>query len=52
MDAASNAPSPASGRQKRIRNWALLIALIVLAGMVYGISVVRMIQQHQLPHFF
>lgn len=38
-------------RRKRIRNWATLIALFVLAGLVYGIAILRMIEQHRLPHF-
>lgn len=56
MADGGSAPPPSAeklaARQRRIRNWALLVALLVLAGLVYGIAVVRMIHQHQLPHFF
>ena len=55
-EGGGSAPIPPAGkpagRQRRIRNWALLVALLVLAGVVYGVAMVRMIQQHQLPHFY
>ncbi len=38
-------------RRRRIRNWALLIALLALAALFYGIAMVRMAASHHLPFF-
>lgn len=38
-------------RRRRIRNWALLIALLGLAALFYAIAMVRMAASHHLPYF-
>jgi hypothetical protein len=38
-------------RRRRVRNWALLIALLALAALFYAIAVVRMAAEHSLPFF-
>ncbi|HUC19166.1 MAG TPA: hypothetical protein VMA37_15920 [Acetobacteraceae bacterium] len=38
-------------RRRRIRNWALLIALFTLAALFYAIAMVRMAASHHLPYF-
>jgi len=38
-------------RRRRIRNWALLIALFALAALFYAIAMVRMAASHHLPFF-
>ncbi|MGH7067270.1 MAG: hypothetical protein ACREFO_18085 [Acetobacteraceae bacterium] len=43
--------SKIADKRRRIRSWAILIALLLLSGVVYGIAILRMIQQHTLPHF-
>lgn len=43
--------SKIADKRRRIRNWAILVALLLLSGFVYGIAILRMIQQHTLPHF-
>jgi len=55
MDGGGPAPRPpdeaAAERRRRIRNWVLLLALFGLAALFYGIAVVRMAAEHQLPSF-
>jgi len=38
-------------RRRRIRNYALLIALLALAALFYAIAMVRMAAEHRLPYF-
>lgn len=38
-------------RRRRIRNWALLGALIAVSTFFYAIAMVRMAAEHQLPYF-
>ncbi|MDA8050459.1 MAG: hypothetical protein M0002_10695 [Rhodospirillales bacterium] len=45
------AAEEAARRRRRIRNWVLLASLLALAALFYGIAVVRMAANHQLPHF-
>ena len=58
MDGSTPSPSLASKtseatlrRRQRIRNWALLGALIALSTFFYAIAMVRMAAEHQLPYF-
>lgn len=41
----------AEQRRRRIRNWALLTALLGLAALFYAIAMVRMAAEHSLPYF-
>ncbi|MGH7056384.1 MAG: hypothetical protein ACREFZ_00685 [Acetobacteraceae bacterium] len=38
-------------RRRRLRNWAILIALVAVVTFFYAISMVKMAEVHQLPHF-
>ncbi|MGH7107522.1 MAG: hypothetical protein ACREFT_13570 [Acetobacteraceae bacterium] len=52
QDSRDTSPPPKAGeRQRRIRSWAILIALLAMAGFVYAIAIVRMVQSGSLPHF-
>jgi fatty acid desaturase len=44
-------PPEPDQRRRRIRNWALLIALMSLAALFYAIAMVRMAAEHSLPYF-
>lgn len=55
MDEDSRGTRPqqdAADKRRRIRSWAILVALVAMAGFVYAIAIVRMIQSRSLPHFF
>ncbi|MGH7084485.1 MAG: hypothetical protein ACREFN_05780 [Acetobacteraceae bacterium] len=53
QDPRDTRPPPKVGeRRRRIRSWAILIALMAMAGFVYAIAIVRMVQSRTLPHFF
>jgi fatty acid desaturase len=48
---AESADPDVEEKRRRIRNWALLIALLGLAALFYAIAMVRMAASHHLPFF-